>query len=192
MAPYGACEVAQSTARSNAQFEAERFRKGCRRKNKQNRKCFRRKQKYARKCFRRKEEACSSSDLERSVTSEHARAMISSAQWPRTKKKHARALILSAQSLSDAPKSKLEHWFRAPSVQKASSSSDFERPVATEHVRAVISSAQSKKLRLCSVFEGAGRTSRACAVFSKAQPSKVGSLKLSTLPGAKLSKEFNI
>ena len=27
MAPYGACEVAQSTARSNAQFEAERFRK---------------------------------------------------------------------------------------------------------------------------------------------------------------------
>ena len=27
MAPYGACEVAQSTARSNAQIEAERFRK---------------------------------------------------------------------------------------------------------------------------------------------------------------------
>ena len=34
MAPYGACEVAQSTARSNAQFEAERFRKEFRRKNK--------------------------------------------------------------------------------------------------------------------------------------------------------------
>ena len=33
MAPYGACEVAQSTARSKAQFEAERFRKGFRRKN---------------------------------------------------------------------------------------------------------------------------------------------------------------
>ena len=32
MAPYGACEVAQSNARSNAQFEAERFRKGFRRK----------------------------------------------------------------------------------------------------------------------------------------------------------------
>ena len=32
MAPYGACEVAQSTARRNAQFEAERFRKGFRRK----------------------------------------------------------------------------------------------------------------------------------------------------------------
>ena len=27
MAPYGACEVAQNTARSNAQIEAERFRK---------------------------------------------------------------------------------------------------------------------------------------------------------------------
>ncbi len=27
MAPYGACEVAQSTARSNAQIEAERLRK---------------------------------------------------------------------------------------------------------------------------------------------------------------------
>ena len=33
MAPYVACEVAQSTARSKAQFEAERFRKGFRRKN---------------------------------------------------------------------------------------------------------------------------------------------------------------
>ena len=32
MAPYGACEVAQSTARRNAQFEADRFRKGVRRK----------------------------------------------------------------------------------------------------------------------------------------------------------------
>ena len=28
MAPYAACEVAQSAARSKAQFEAERFRKG--------------------------------------------------------------------------------------------------------------------------------------------------------------------
>ena len=34
MAPYGACEVAQSTARSKAQFEAERFRRGFRRRNK--------------------------------------------------------------------------------------------------------------------------------------------------------------
>ena len=33
MAPDGACGVAQSTARSNAEFEAERFRKGFRRKH---------------------------------------------------------------------------------------------------------------------------------------------------------------
>ena len=33
MAPDGACEVAQGTARSNAEFEAERFRKGFRRKH---------------------------------------------------------------------------------------------------------------------------------------------------------------
>ena len=48
MAPYGACEVAQSTARSKAQFEAERFRKEIRRKKKHCRKCFRRKKKHAR------------------------------------------------------------------------------------------------------------------------------------------------
>ena len=50
MAPDGACEVAQSTARSNAQFEGERFRKG-----------FRRKHESAVEC----KEACSSSDFER-------------------------------------------------------------------------------------------------------------------------------
>ena len=33
MAPDGACGVAHSTARSNAEFEAERFRKGFRRKH---------------------------------------------------------------------------------------------------------------------------------------------------------------
>ena len=70
MAPYGACEVAQSTARSKAQFEADRFRKGVRRKNKHDRKCFRRKKTYARKCFRRKKK--------------HARAVLSSAQWPQS------------------------------------------------------------------------------------------------------------
>ena len=32
MAPDGACEVAQGAARSNAEFEAERFRKGFRKK----------------------------------------------------------------------------------------------------------------------------------------------------------------
>ena len=68
MAPYGACEVAQSTARSKAQFEAERFRKGFRMKNKHDRKCFRRKKKYPRKCFR--------------IKKKHARAVLSSAQWP--------------------------------------------------------------------------------------------------------------
>jgi len=67
MAPYGACEVAQSTARSKSQFEAERFRKGFQRKNKHDRKCFRRTKKHARKCFRMK--------------TKHARAEISRAQW---------------------------------------------------------------------------------------------------------------
>jgi len=56
----------------------------------------------------KEKEACPSSAFERSVASKHARAVISSAQWPRRKKKHARALISSAQSPSDAPKSKLE------------------------------------------------------------------------------------
>ena len=70
MAPYGACEVAQSSARSNAQFEAERFRKGFRRKNKHGRKWLRKKKKHARKCFRMKKK--------------HARAVISSAQWLRS------------------------------------------------------------------------------------------------------------
>ena len=141
MAPYSACEVAQSTARSNAQFETERFRKGFRRKNKHGRKCFRRKTKHARKCFRRQKEACPSSDFERSVASKHARAVISSAQRPRRKKKHARALISSAQW----HQSTLEQCFRsmtAQTLQKASSRNDFERPVATEHARAVMSSAQ--------------------------------------------------
>ena len=84
MAPYGACEVAQSTARSKAQFEAEGFRKELRRKKTHCRKCFRRKKKHARKCFRRTKEACSSSDFERPVGSRHARAVISSAQWLRS------------------------------------------------------------------------------------------------------------
>ena len=113
MAPYGACEVAQSTARSNAQFGAELFRKGFRRKNKHDRNCCRRK-KHARRCFRRKnkcsssvfersvaskeKEACSSIDFKRSVASKHTRAVLSSAQWPlRRSKKQARAVISSAQ-----------------------------------------------------------------------------------------------
>ena len=50
-------------------------------------------------------------------------------------KKQARATISSAQR------------------PKARSSSDFERRVGMDHVRAMISSAQSNKLRLCGVFE---------------------------------------
>ena len=103
MAPYGASEVAQSTTRSKAQFGAERFRKGFRRKKKHDRKCFRRKKKYARKWFRRKrsmldhyfralsglkavpstdferpvaskeKEACSSTDFDRSVASRRSK-----------------------------------------------------------------------------------------------------------------------
>jgi hypothetical protein len=65
MAPYGACEVAQSTARSKAQFEAERFRKEIRRKKKHSR----RKKKHARAVIPSVSgfKACSSSDFERSV-----------------------------------------------------------------------------------------------------------------------------
>ena len=91
MAPYGACEVAQSTARSKAQFEAERFRKEIRRKKKHCRKCFRRKKKHCRKCLvaSKEKEACSSSDFERSVAcrryKKQARAVISSAQRPKSK-----------------------------------------------------------------------------------------------------------
>ena len=51
MASYGACEVAQSTARSKAQFEADRFRQEIRRKKKHCRKCFQRKKKHCRKCM---------------------------------------------------------------------------------------------------------------------------------------------
>ena len=95
MAPYGACEVAQSTARSKAQFEAEQSRKGFRRNNKRDRKCFRRKTKtcssnaFERSVASKEKEACSSSDFERSVAfrryKKQARAVISSAQRPKSK-----------------------------------------------------------------------------------------------------------
>jgi len=137
MAPYGACEVAQSTARSKAQFEAERFRKGSRRGNTNDRKCCRMEKKCS-KVLPNEKEACPSSAFERSVASKHVRAVISSALWPRMKKKHARPVISIAQWPSSATKSKLELC---------------ERPAATEHVLAVISSAQTNKLRLCNVFE---------------------------------------
>ena len=110
MAPYGACLVARNTARSNAQLEAERFRKEFRRKNKHCRKCFRMKEKHARKCFRRKKKharavisnvsgfkARSSSDFERAVASKEKEAC-SSTDFERSvafrrSKKQARAVI---------------------------------------------------------------------------------------------------
>ena len=70
--------------------------------------------------------ARSSSDFERSIASkenEHARALISSFQLPQSR--HV--------ARSDAPKSKPEQRFRAPSGYGAGSSSAFERPVATEN-----------------------------------------------------------
>ena len=121
MAPYGACEVAQSTARSNAQFEAERFRKEFRRKQKHCRTCFRRKKKHAQSAFEGKRsmlEQCfralsdfrahSSSDFERSVASKE-KEVCSSTDFERSVafgryKKQARAVISSAQG----QKSKLE------------------------------------------------------------------------------------
>ena len=70
MAPYGACDVAQSTARSKAQFEAERFRKGFRRKNESG--------------FEEKRSMIESAS---EGQKKHARAMISSAKMPRKTKK---------------------------------------------------------------------------------------------------------
>ena len=69
MAPCGACEVAQSTARSNVQFDAELFREGFRRKNKHDRNCCRRKKSMLESAFEEKK---------------HARAVFSSAQWPQS------------------------------------------------------------------------------------------------------------
>jgi hypothetical protein len=97
MAPYGACEVAQSTARTNAQFEAERFRKE-----------ISKEKEAMSKVLSKEKEACSSNAFKGSVAAKHVRAMLSSAQWPRRKKKHARALISSAQRPSGATKSMLE------------------------------------------------------------------------------------
>ena len=70
MAPYGACEVAQSTARSNAQFEAERFRKE-----------ISKEKEAMSKVLSKEKEACSKV---LSKEKKHARAVISSAQWLRS------------------------------------------------------------------------------------------------------------
>jgi hypothetical protein len=153
-APYGACEVAQSTARSNAQFEAERFRKEFQRKQKTMSKVLSKGKETCSKVLSNEKEACSNSDFECSVASKHARAGISSAQWPRM------------------GKSMLEQWFRALSrrqtPQKASSSNYFERPAAKKQARALISSAQWLRSTFEHWFRALSRRSCACAVFSSA------------------------
>jgi len=122
MAPYHACEVAQSTARSNAHFEAEQFRKGFRRNTKTWSKVFsKEKEAWSKVVSNEKRsmfeqsfralsglEARSSSDFERSVASNEKEAC-SSTDFERSvafrrSKKQARAVMWSAQ----LPKSKLE------------------------------------------------------------------------------------
>ena len=66
MAPDGACEVAQGKARSNAEFEAERFRNGFRKKH---------------ESVVESSDACSSRGSEGWIASKHARTVILSAQW---------------------------------------------------------------------------------------------------------------
>ena len=102
------------------------------------------KNKHGRKCFQREQKYARKCFRSKK---KHARAVISSAQWPRGKKKHARALS---------------------SLQKASSSSDFERPAAKKQARAVISSAQWLRSTLEQWFRALNRKSCACAVFSNA------------------------
>ena len=97
MAPDGACEVAQSTARSNAEFEAVRFRNGFRNGFPAgNAKVLSNPTTLARAAapsanagaafagVAEHEKAGSSVDFERQVASRHARAAISSGQWLRS------------------------------------------------------------------------------------------------------------
>ena len=86
MAPYGACEVAQSTARSKAQSEAAEFRKGFRRKNES---AFEGKRSMLESAFEGQKE--------------HARAMISSAKMLRRTKKGCSSSDFERQ---EAPKDK--------------------------------------------------------------------------------------
>jgi hypothetical protein len=140
MAPYGACEVAQSTARSKAHFEADKFRQGFRRKNEsafeENKKSSEVLSKDTKNMLEQGFRALRCSERQ----TKHARAVISSAKRPRrTQKacsssdfgrseapKHARAVISSAQW----PASTLEQKFRA---------------------------CYAKTLRLCKVFEGSAQ-----------------------------------
>ena len=103
MAPDGACGVAQSTARSKAEFEAGRFRKGFR------------------KGFRRKRESV----VESNDAQPQLRALTLGRRLrvlPNTKKR-ARAVISNAKRLRGTP----EQRFRAAGGCGARPSSDFER-----------------------------------------------------------------
>jgi hypothetical protein len=113
MAPYGACEVAQSTARSNAQFEV---------RSRAISKGISKEKEALPKVLSKEKEACSSNDLERSVASKHVsssdfecavasheKEACSSTDFERSvafrrSKKQARAVTSNAQ----LPKSKLE------------------------------------------------------------------------------------
>ena len=134
MAPYGACEVAQSTARSKAQFEAERFRKE---KKKHCRKCFRRKKKHCRKCLRRKKNP--------------ARAVIPSVSGFKARSRSEFERAVASKEKEASSSSDFERSV-ASKEKEACSSSDFERSVACKRykkqARAVISSAQRPKSKL--------------------------------------------
>ena len=77
MTPYGVCEVAQRTARSSAQYEAERFRKGCRCQPSSVCEGSVEKLCPASSGFA----SCPSSDFECPVPTKHARAAMPSAMW---------------------------------------------------------------------------------------------------------------
>ena len=93
MAPDGACGVAHSIARSNAEFDAERFRKNFERDSARNANVLSNPTTSVRAPAPRAnagaafasvaehEKACASGDFERQVASRHARAVLSNPQW---------------------------------------------------------------------------------------------------------------
>ena len=97
MAPDSACGIAQSKARSNERFEAERFRKGgFARESARNAEVLSNPTTFVRALAPRAnagaafasaaehEKVCSNSDFARQVASRHARAASSSGQWLRS------------------------------------------------------------------------------------------------------------
>ena len=94
MAPHGACGVAQSTARSNAEFAISKgiskgtlqeTRKRCRIQRRLLEPRLRALTLGRRlRVLPNTKKACSSGDFERHVASRHARAAISSGQWLRS------------------------------------------------------------------------------------------------------------